>query len=83
MTEEFDTSTAPGRLRYHVLGAVAEFERDIKERTFCETAKRMRLTLQSRQNGSGLVVARGVETNDPVRWPSRTSTKIELRFACG
>ena len=30
----FDTSTASGRLLYHVLGAVAEFEREvIKERT--------------------------------------------------
>jgi DNA invertase Pin-like site-specific DNA recombinase len=33
-TEGFDTSTASGRLLYHVLGAVAEFEREvIKERT--------------------------------------------------
>jgi hypothetical protein len=34
LTEGFDTSTASGRLLYHVLGAVAEFEREvIKERT--------------------------------------------------
>ena len=34
VTEGFDTSTASGRLLYHVLGAVAEFERGvIKERT--------------------------------------------------
>ena len=34
LSEGFDTSTASGRLLYHVLGAVAEFEREvIKERT--------------------------------------------------
>jgi DNA invertase Pin-like site-specific DNA recombinase len=34
LTEEFDTSTASGPLLYYVLGAVAEFEREvIKERT--------------------------------------------------
>jgi len=34
LTEGFDTSTASGGLLYHVLGAVAEFEREvIKERT--------------------------------------------------
>jgi hypothetical protein len=34
LTEGFDTSTASGRLLYQVLGAVAEFEREvIKERT--------------------------------------------------
>jgi DNA invertase Pin-like site-specific DNA recombinase len=34
LTEGFDTSTASGRLPYHVLGAVAAFEREvIKERT--------------------------------------------------
>jgi DNA invertase Pin-like site-specific DNA recombinase len=34
LTEGFDTSAASGRLLYHVLGAVAEFERQvIKERT--------------------------------------------------
>jgi DNA invertase Pin-like site-specific DNA recombinase len=34
LTEGFDTSTASGRLLYHVLGAVAEFEREtIRERT--------------------------------------------------
>ncbi len=34
LTEGFDTSTASGRLLYHVLGSVAEFEREaIRERT--------------------------------------------------
>jgi DNA invertase Pin-like site-specific DNA recombinase len=34
LTENFDTGTASGRLLYHVLGAVAEFEREtIRERT--------------------------------------------------
>lgn len=34
LTEGFDTATPSGRLLYHVLGAVAEFEREvIKERT--------------------------------------------------
>jgi DNA invertase Pin-like site-specific DNA recombinase len=34
LSEGFDTSTASGRLLYHVLGAVAEFEREVlKERT--------------------------------------------------
>ena len=34
LTEGFDISTASGRLLYHVLGAVAKFEREvIKERT--------------------------------------------------
>ncbi len=34
LSEGFDTSTASGRLLYHVLGAVAEFEREaLKERT--------------------------------------------------
>ena len=43
LTEGFDTSTASGRLLYHVLGAVAEFEREvIKERTVAgmEAAKK-------------------------------------------
>jgi len=43
LTEGFDTATASGRLLYHVLGAVAEFEREtITERTVAgmKSAKR-------------------------------------------
>jgi len=39
LNEGFDTSTASGRLLYHVLGAVAEFEREvIVERHQCRAS---------------------------------------------
>ncbi len=43
LTDGFDTSTASGRLSYHVLGAVAEFKREvIKERTAAMKAAKKR-----------------------------------------
>jgi DNA invertase Pin-like site-specific DNA recombinase len=43
LTEGFDTSTSAGKMLYHVLGAVAQFERDIiQERTMLGIAQARR-----------------------------------------
>ncbi len=63
LSEGFDTSTASGRLLYHVLGAVAEFEREaLKERTIAgmKAAKKRGQHVGRPQalNGSRLETAR-------------------------
>jgi len=75
LTEGFDTSTASGRLLYHVLGAVAEFEREvINERTVAgmKAAKkrgthvgRPQALVGSRPAEAGRVLAAGSRKSRP------------------
>ena len=68
LTDGFDTSTASGRLLFHILASVAEMERElIKERTVAGLAAARkkggigsgRIGAHSRQAGHGAQAARG------------------------
>jgi DNA invertase Pin-like site-specific DNA recombinase len=84
LTEGFDTSTASGRLLYHVLGAVAEFEREvIKERTVAgmKAAKKRGTHVGRPQALVGSRLAEAVAGDDSTGVPRRKRQALKPRLA--
>lgn len=69
ITESIDTTTPGGRLLFHVMGALAQFERD--------------LVVERTRDGMAAAKARGVQVGKPLWFTAQRRKEFERRYRKG